>query len=185
MLLYSFCILSVFFLYSLKKGWPQAFLLKSHAFFITLLRYAHKFLILLLQFHFILSLNKPMSLLKLNPSTGLFILRVAVGLLMLTHGYPKLVMLVGGGPIAFAGPIGIGQTVTLAIAVFAEFLCSIFIIVGFKVRLAAIPLAATMATAALIVHGNDPFGKKEMALMYLVAYLILIFCGGGTHTTKE
>ena len=110
---------------------------------------------------------------------GLLFLRVSVSLMMLTHGYPKLVMLFSGGPIKFADPIGIGMTATLAIAVFSEFLCSIFLIIGLKVRIIAIFPAITMAIAAFIVHGNDPFGKQEKAIMYLICYLVLIIAGGG------
>ena len=126
-----------------------------------------------------------MNFVKLNPSWGLAILRVLVSVLMLTHGYPKLVTLLGSAPIQFPDPIGIGATASLALTVFAEFLCSIFIIVGFKVRLVAIPPAVTMFVAAFIVHGADPLGKKEKALLFLISYVVLILCGGGKYSSRE
>jgi putative oxidoreductase len=43
----------------------------------------------------------------------------------------------------------------------------------------AIPLAITMIVAAFIVHADDPFGKKELALLYLSGCLTLIFTGAG------
>ena len=88
-------------------------------------------------------------------------------------------------PIQFPDPIGVGATASLALAVFAEFLCSIFLIVGFKVRLVAIPPAVTMFMAAFIVHGADPLGKKEKALLYLISYIVLILCGGGKYSNKD
>jgi putative oxidoreductase len=45
--------------------------------------------------------------------------------------------------------------------------------------LATIPLIITMSVAAFVAHGADPFGKKELALLYLVIYLFLLFAGSG------
>jgi putative oxidoreductase len=36
-----------------------------------------------------------------------------------------------------------------------------------------------MLVAAFIAHGDDPFGKKEMALLYIVVYVFLLFAGSG------
>jgi len=105
--------------------------------------------------------------------------RIAVGTFMLTHGFPKLERLLAGGDIRFGNPIGLGPAVSLGLAVFAEFLCSVLIIIGLGTRLATVPLIVTMAVAAFISHGADPFARKELALMYLVVYVILLVTGGG------
>ncbi|MEJ7679236.1 MAG: DoxX family protein [Segetibacter sp.] len=68
----------------------------------------------------------------------LFISRVAIGLFMLTHGIPKLQMLMSGN-IKFADPFGIGATPSLILSFFAELVCSVLLILGLAVRLAAIP----------------------------------------------
>lgn len=107
------------------------------------------------------------------------LLRIGLGLGMLTHGYPKLMKLLDGGEIKFADPIGIGAAASLALAVFAEALCSALIALGLLTRAASIPLIITMAVAAFVVHGSDPFGKKEMALLYLLGYLIVFAKGSG------
>ena len=39
--------------------------------------------------------------------------------------------------------------------------------IGLGTRLASIPLMITMFVAAYISHVVDPFGRKEMALLYL------------------
>lgn len=109
-------------------------------------------------------------------------LRIAGGGFMLAHGIPKLMKLFAGGEIQFADPFGIGPTATLALTVFAEVLCAIFILVGFKTRAAVIPLLITMLVAAFVIHGADPFAKKEKALMYLVVYLSLFFLGSGKYS---
>jgi putative oxidoreductase len=52
-------------------------------------------------------------------------------------------------------------------------------------RLAAIPLLITMLVAVLIVHSADAFGNKELALLYAVIYLTLIFTGGGKFSADK
>lgn len=101
---------------------------------------------------------------------------------MLTHGFPKLLKLFGSEEIVFGDPIGIGMAMTLALAVFAEFICSILVILGLGTRLAAIPLMVTMFTAAFVVHAADPFQRKEMAILYLLIFTVLLISGGGKHS---
>ena len=110
---------------------------------------------------------------------GLLILRIGAGSMMLTHGYPKLMRLFGDEPIEFMDFLGIGPVISLSLAVFAEFLCSILIIIGFKTRLAAIPLMITMLTAALVAHAADPFGRKELPLLYFIVFLCMLIFGPG------
>lgn len=109
---------------------------------------------------------------------GLLILRLAAGGLMLVHGIPKLQQLLSGN-FSFVDPLGVGEATTLILAVFAEVICSVLIILGAATRLATIPLIATMAVAAFIVHSADPFQQKEMALLYLVLYITILVFGGG------
>lgn len=109
----------------------------------------------------------------------LFLLRVTVGILMLTHGMGKFTTLFADEPIKFADPIGLGETASLALAVFAEVLCSILLIFGIATRLAAIPLLITMLVAVFIVHGNDGLDKRELPVFYLMVYLCLVITGAG------
>lgn len=103
---------------------------------------------------------------------------------MLTHGYSKLQKLLAGD-FQFADPFGLGPGVSLGMAVFAEFFCSILLILGLGTRLATIPLIVTMLVAAFIAHGADPFAKKEMALLYLVSYIVLLFSGAGKISVDQ
>lgn len=112
-------------------------------------------------------------------SIGLLLLRVIVGVFMMTHGFGKLKMLLGPGEIQFADPIGIGLELSLILAVFAEFFCSILLILGLGTRLAAFPLWFTMFVAGVIVHAADPFGVKEMAFLYGTIYTVILFTGPG------
>lgn len=109
-------------------------------------------------------------------------LRIVGGGFMLSHGIPKLMKLFGDGPIQFADPFGIGPAATLGLTVFAEVICAIFILVGFKTKAATVPLLITMLVAALVIHGGDPFKDKEMALLYLAVYFSLFFLGSGSYS---
>lgn len=111
---------------------------------------------------------------------ALLFLRLSVGLLMLRHGLEKFANLIGDDPISFPDPIGFGVSVSLGLAVFAEMLCSIFLIFGFATRLSAIPLLITMLVAAFIIHAEDPFSKMELPLLYASVYIVLVFTGAGS-----
>ncbi|MDT0647598.1 DoxX family protein [Zunongwangia sp. F260] len=113
---------------------------------------------------------------------ALLIFRIAISALILTHGIPKLITFFNSEEIAFADPIGLGETVSFTLAVFAEFVCAVLIIFGFATRLAAIPLIITMAVAALIVHIPDGFGKQELPLLYMFGFILLMFTGAGKYS---
>jgi putative oxidoreductase len=119
-----------------------------------------------------------------NYQTGLLVLRVGMSALMLTHGIPKLINLIQGD-MSFGDPLGIGSTLSFILVVFAEAICPVLIILGLRTRLAAIPVIITMAVAAFIVHGNDPFSSMEKALMYLVGFTAIALMGGGKYTIKQ
>jgi putative oxidoreductase len=105
--------------------------------------------------------------------------RLGISALMLTHGIPKLVMLFSGEPIQFPGLMGLSSTFSLGLAVFAEVFCSLLILTGFATRLAVIPLIATMLTAVTVIHAADPLAVKEPALLYTLAYMVLLIAGSG------
>jgi putative oxidoreductase len=113
---------------------------------------------------------------------AILIIRVSAGLGMLTHGWPKLNRLLEGGEISFGDPLGIGPVPSLVLTVFAEVICPVFIVLGLGTRLASIPLIVTMAVAAFVVHGPDPFQRKEMAILYLVCYIVLLLVGSRKYS---
>lgn len=118
------------------------------------------------------------------PATDLALLvaRVGITALILTHGIPKLMSLFSGEPVQFASVMGMSAAVTLSLAVFAEVICSVFILVGFGTRFAVIPLIVTMLVAVFIIHAADPFNVKETGLMYMLAFVVLLFAGSGKYS---
>jgi len=113
-----------------------------------------------------------------NTDLGLLVLRVALGLIMANHGYGKLMahetML-----HEFGDPIGLGSELSYILVVFAEFFCSILLVLGLATRAALIPLIITTAVIVFVAHGADPWGKKEMGALFGVTYLALLFTGPG------
>lgn len=110
---------------------------------------------------------------------ALLVIRLGAGAMMLTHGIPKIGRLFGEGPVKFADPFGLGPEISLGMAIFAEVICAILVMVGFKTRPATIPLILTMLTAAFYAHWNDPFGKKELPLLYICVFLAILAFGAG------
>lgn len=111
-------------------------------------------------------------------NTGLFLFRIILGLFMLTHGWQKLInfeLLTAG----FPDPLNIGSSTSLVLSIFAEFICSLLILLGLFTRIVTIPLMIGMFVAAFIVHTNVPLITKELAFLYLALYVVLIFMGAG------
>ncbi|MBT6326306.1 MAG: DoxX family protein [Bdellovibrionales bacterium] len=108
--------------------------------------------------------------------------RVSIGLLMLcSHGFSKLINY-SAMSANFPDPLGVGNQVSLCLVIFAEFFCSILLIIGFKTRMASIPLIITMLVAIFIVHAIDPWQKQEVGTLYLVTYLSLLIFGSGRYS---
>ncbi|MBU1823341.1 MAG: DoxX family protein [Bacteroidetes bacterium] len=111
----------------------------------------------------------------------LIFLRIGVAALMLTHGIPKFMRLLEGN-LNFGDPINLGPTVSFLLVNFSEFLCSLLILFGLGTRLATIPLIISCSVAAFVAHADDPFGKKELLLLYILIYITLLVMGGGKYS---
>jgi putative oxidoreductase len=113
------------------------------------------------------------------PDVGLLVGRLTFGVIMAyAHGWVKLK---GFSEMVekFADPIGLGPRPSLILLVFAEFFCAMLVAVGLMTRLAAVPLVIAMGVAGLIVHRADPLARKELALLYLAAWLLILMAGPG------
>lgn len=112
----------------------------------------------------------------------ILVIRIFVGFAMLSHGFPKLQQLLSGEEIQFYEFLGLSGKTSLILTVFAEFVCSIFIILGLFTRFAVFFLIITMAVAGLVVHSSDPFDKRELSLLYLSVYMMLFAYGPGRYS---
>src|SRR5690606_3514287 len=120
-----------------------------------------------------------------NLHVVLLLTRVLIASFMIVHGLQKTQLLFGGGEIQFADPIGIGATLSLTLAIFAEVICSGLIFIGFGTRLAVIPLIITMIIAVFVVHADNGFAKQEMGLLYLLTYILLLVTGSGKYSVDH
>lgn len=111
-------------------------------------------------------------------STAMLVLRLGLGILMMMHGYDKLVHF-GAKQNTFMNFLGMGSTLTLALVVFAEFFCSLFLILGLFTRLAAIPLIITTCVIIFKVNHGHLILDDENAPLYLTGYLVLLLVGPG------
>jgi putative oxidoreductase len=110
------------------------------------------------------------------------VLRLWVGLNMaLSHGFGKI-----SDPGAFLASGGMAHFESLPLpqawgwfAIFAEFLGGLLLAAGLFTRLAALSIFGTMLGAAFVVHFDDPWSRKEMALAYAIMALVFVFKGGG------
>lgn len=109
---------------------------------------------------------------------ALLILRVSAGLMMATHGWAKLSDF-STKLQTFSDPIGLGPAVSLQLVIFAEFLCAIFLAIGFLTRLSLIPLIIVMLVAAFVAHSEDPFSAQEKSLLFLTIFISLFLLGPG------
>ena len=111
-------------------------------------------------------------------NTAILLLRLVLGILMMHHGYQKL-MHFSDIQGKFMNFMGIGTTASLALVVFAEFFCSMFLILGLFTRFAAIPLIIATAVMIFKAHSGDVFGDGEMATLYFTGYVVLLLVGPG------
>lgn len=109
---------------------------------------------------------------------GLLLLRWMVGVFMLTHGIPKM-MNFDALSQTFPSVLGLSASMGLLLIIFAEVFASVLLLLGLFTRLATIPLIIGLGVAAFVVHAADPFAAKELALVYLIIYLVLLLTGPG------
>jgi putative oxidoreductase len=135
-----------------------------------------------------------------GPGTGgvladaaLAVMRLSIGLLMAVgHGKGKLWHAGGFGPpeglIRGTESLGFPMPTFFAwCAALAEFVGALLVAVGLFTRPAAAVLVFNMGVAAFGVHLHDAFvappgsdaPSKEMALLYLLPFLLFMFTGGG------
>lgn len=121
----------------------------------------------------------------MNKDISLLFLRVSFGATMLfSHGMPKLLKY-NQMKNSFPDPLGIGNSASLILTIFAELLCPLFICLGVKVRITTLPIIITMLVAAFIIHAGDPFTKIEFPLLYAFAFIGILISGPGKYSLDK
>jgi putative oxidoreductase len=123
---------------------------------------------------------KPTSLPN-QVSLAVLVLRLSFGFLMIPHGFDKLQEFLAGNH-DFPDPLHVSPVISHGLTVFAEFFCSILLILGLLTRPALIFLIGCMGIITFSIHGSDPLGDKEHALLYLYTYLAIFLTGAGKYS---
>jgi putative oxidoreductase len=76
---------------------------------------------------------------------------------------------------------GLGSYMTLMLAVFSEFCCSLFLIAGLLERIMVLPMIVAMGVAFFDVH-DAMMPEGELSLIYMVMFIILFFTGPGRYS---
>lgn len=118
-------------------------------------------------------------------TTGTTVLRIWLGAMMIFHGSSKV----------FDGMTKITASLTERgwplpwlqgfMASYVEFAGGILLVVGLFTRPVAAIAAGMFAVIGFIFHGADPFGKKELALGYLVMAVIVFLAGPGRLSVDQ
>jgi len=110
----------------------------------------------------------------------ILILRVFFGIMFFTHGLDKM-MNFSELSETYPSVLGFGSYMTLMVTIFCEFCCSLFLIAGLLIRVMVLPMIVAMAVAFFDVHdGFLPEG--ELALIYMVVFIILYIVGPGRYS---
>jgi len=110
----------------------------------------------------------------------LLAVRVFFGVLFFVHGLDKM-MNFSALSETFPDVLGFGSYMSLMVAVFCEFCCSLFLIAGLLQRLTLIPMIVSMGVAFFDIH-DAMMPEGELALIYFIIFIILFVTGPGRYS---
>jgi putative oxidoreductase len=98
--------------------------------------------------------------------------------LFFAHGMPKLLHYeheLG----AIEDPFGIGRQLTLMLAIFAEVLCPVSIVLGVFTRLATLPVLFLLAVSVFFVHPEWSWAEGQFAWLLIIIFSTILIAGSG------
>ncbi|WP_343594425.1 DoxX family protein [Pseudomonas sp.] len=115
---------------------------------------------------------------------GLLFMRVMAALLLFfIHGLPKL--LAWSGELQrIEDPFGLGAPLTLGLAVFAEVVCPLLLLLGVAARLACLPVLAVLLVALVVVHPDWSLEQGQFAWLLVALYGGLALTGPGLYSVS-
>ena len=120
-------------------------------------------------------------------STGLLILRVSIGMMLIHHGYEKLAN-IDNFADAFVRPLHLPFPILLSYAAaFSEIVGSWLLITGLAARVGGLLIASTASVGiyhALMTTGFNIF-LLELLVLYLGGALCITLTGGGMFAIDE
>ncbi len=120
-------------------------------------------------------------------SAGLLVLRIAVGMMLIHHGYEKLAN-IDNFADAFVRPLHLPFPILLSYAAaFSEVVGSWLLITGFATRIGGLLIASTASVGiyhALMTTGFNIY-LLELLVLYLGGALCITLTGGGMFAIDE
>jgi len=117
-------------------------------------------------------------------NTAMFILRVSFGILMFYHGFQKITHFETTSQ-HMPNLMGMGITVNTSLIIFAEFFCSLLIILGLFTRLACVPIIIGMGVAVYKAHEMDVFAQGQLAALFLIGFIVILLIGPGKVSVDQ
>lgn len=122
----------------------------------------------------------PQSFRGKGVSVLIMAIRMSFGVLFFVHGMEKM-MNFDQLSTHFPDILGFGSYMSLMLAIFSEFCCSIFLIAGLMTRIVLIPMIFSMGVAFFDVH-DAILPEGELALIYMITFFILFLIGPGRYS---
>ena len=128
----------------------------------------------------------------INLSLGLLLIRIIIGVLMAFYGYHKLINFESMAASDFWAKevsfLGMTGKFPLALTVFAEFFCSLLLIIGLFTRWALVPLIICMGYIIVsvakfsVINTGDNGTEMNTAFVYFIIYVALFITGPGNYS---
>ncbi|NWB99238.1 DoxX family protein [Pseudomonas gingeri] len=117
---------------------------------------------------------------RISADWALLWLRLAGSALLLrVHGLPKLLDFQHQLTL-IEDPFGLGAHLTLSLAIFAEVLCPLLIILGLLTRLATLPLLFLLLVSLVWVHPEWSLAEGQFAWLLVIVFFALLIGGSGS-----
>lgn len=111
-------------------------------------------------------------------NAGIFIVRVVLGLILMNHGYEKLIRF-SILKHSFLNFLHMGSTISLILIIVAELFCGFLLVIGLMTRLAAIPIMIGMGVVFFVASNSHLFAEGERGGMYMAVAFLILLCGPG------
>lgn len=127
-----------------------------------------------------------------NLSFGILLIRIIIGVVMAFYGYQKLMNFETMAASDFWAKevsfLGMSGKTPLALTVFAEFFCSLLLIIGLFTRLALVPLLICMGYIIAcvakfsVIYSGDNGTEVNNAFVYFIIYFAIYLTGPGNYS---
>ncbi|NDL65133.1 DoxX family protein [Acerihabitans arboris] len=124
---------------------------------------------------------KTIRLFYLTPQVdlGLLFLRLAgCFMLLYVHGAPK-VLHYADELARIEDPFGLGASLSLWAAIFAEVVCPVFILLGVFTRMACLPIVVVLLIAMVAVHPDWSVAEGQFGWLLLIIFTTIALAGPG------